>query len=305
MRQKMKCLSSGRTSGKLPIKMRTVSACGKKRAEGALRHPFCAAVFLLVLCFSGTALQAQQPAVQVDYSVLPPPIAWPTYPQGVTYFKARGTAFHIDDAGLSFAGGGFDGVVRTAFTDVLASSVQMGLAGMNGDTDQILFLPEGATFVHSDISLGEVLLGVNAEAQVYRGERANLILTAGPMITVLAGSVDSTFFPGLSPGILSDSGSTYTYLYGVQGGVVAGAALGKFHIDGFAMLHHQQGKSRISWSLAGDASFHVLSSTTTSYGIELVYLPWDLTLSVVVQERAEAGASRGFKATLYQVAWTF
>lgn len=260
---------------------------------------------VLAMLFPAGALRAEQPAVQVDYSILPPPIAWPTYPQGVTYLKARGNTFRLKAAGASFAGGGFDGVVRTAFTDVLASSVQVGLAGMKGDADQVLLLSGGGTSVHSDISLGEALLNVNAEVQLFRGERGNLILTAGPMMTLLAGSVDSTFLPGISPGILSDSGSTYTYLYGVQGGVVAGAVFGRFHIDGLAMLHHQQGKSRISWSLLGDASFHVLSSTTTSYGIELVYLPWDLTLSAVVQERSAAGSSRGFKATLYQIAWTF
>ncbi len=286
--------------------METVSTGGKRTAVGTLKHAFCMAAFLLVFSFPVTGLQAQQPAVQVDYSVLPPPIAWPTFPQGMTYFKARGTAFFIEDSGLSFAGGGFDGVVRTAFTDVLAASVQFGLAGMKGYTDQLVLTPGTTpTAVHSGLSLGEVLLGVNAEAQLYRGKRTNLILTAGPMITILTGSVDSMFFPSLSPGILSDSGTTYTYLYGVQGGVLTGAAFGRFHVDGFAMLHHQQGKSRISWSLAGETSFHVLSSSTTSYGVELVYLPWDLTLSAVVQQRSAAGASRGFRTTLYQIGWTF
>lgn len=243
--------------------------------------------------------------VQTDFAVLPPPIAWPTFPQGMSYFKARGTSFSLRRDGLAFDGGGFDAVVRNSFTEVLASSVQIALAGMKGTTDLITNVQGALTPVHSDITLGEALLGMNAEAQLYRGERTNMVLFAGPLFTILTGSVDSTFVPNGPFGILADSGSSYGYLYGVQGGGLAGAAVGAFHLDAVAMLHHHQGKSHVSWSLLGDASAGVPSSTTVSCGADLVYLPRNITVSFVLQKRNDAWPSRGYRARLYQISWTF
>src|SRR5574341_1026110 len=152
-----------------------------------------------------------QQSVQVNFTVAPPPLAGPAFEMGVTELKFRATYFTLDDTGADIAGGGLDGVVRTPFSDNLAVTIQLGLFGMKGTMDTLSDFAGLASVTHSDLSVGELLLGANAEVQPFTGGRTTTTLFAGPALTLLFGNIKSTWVPAGPLIAASDSGSVFLH----------------------------------------------------------------------------------------------
>ena len=246
-----------------------------------------------------------QQSVQVNFSVAPPPLAGPAFEMGVTELKFRAAYFTLDDTAADIAGGGLDGVVRTPFSDNLAVTMQLGLFGMKGSMDTLSEFAGLASVTHSDLSIGELLLGANAEVQPFRGGRVTTTLFAGPALTLLFGNIKSTWAPAGPLVAASDSGSVFSYLYGVQGGGRLGVRLGNFHVGGFGGILSNQGRSTISWSALGRSAGNIPAATVVTYGLDLVYAPWDLTVSALRQRTEKKDQNQGGMSTIYQLSWTF
>jgi len=270
-----------------------------------MRWTILTVVIVTVFLLLTEEVQAQQVEVPVAYGISSAPFASSSYSRGVTQLKLQGEYFTVSGNNADLAGGGIDGVVRSSLTDLEAVSVQFGLFGMRGSSDDIVLAGGTSVASHSDISLGELLVGVNGELQVFHRKGMSVILLAGPLAEMFYGTIDATFGSPVPLSGLSDSGDVMNVLYGLQGGGQLGLEIAAFRVSMFALLQNLQGTSRIMWSEAGKETAEVHPATATTAGIELAYPAWDISLGAQMQTRPGRDNMRGYRTTLYHLSWLF
>lgn len=233
-------------------------------------------------------------AQQSSFSIAPPPIAAPTFEDGKTDGKVRFTYIDMSGNGMEFTGGGIDGIGRKAFSNSFAGDIQGGMFVLGGDID-MLGTKQSATFIN-------FLFSTNAELQAYKGDVFSALLFVGPNLNLMLGSMEIP----CPIGTCTDTATITTSLFGIQAGIQLGIKAGDFHIDPFAMAMTQQGSSTFSTSF-GDTTTTIDPYTTTSFGLDIVYTPWNLTLSAIVQEAAKQADKdkEGIKTNIYQLGWHF
>lgn len=238
-------------------------------------------VFLGALVFAVMAAAERVSAQQTNFSVSPPPIASPYFNDGESEFKVRGTIVSISGPDISLSGAGADIISRKAFSDEFAGDFQVGLFGISGDI--------GSGITQESITMTIVQMSANLELQPFKSESASMIIFTG--LTLSAASMTG------------DSFDATMNLTGVQAGMQFGLKAGDFHIDPFFMAVSQSGTSTVSTGY-GDFTSDIDPFTTTSFGIDIVYIPANITLSSIIQEASEQGTDSGYDTTIIQFAWS-
>lgn len=246
-----------------------------------------AAVCMLIVGLTGVASAAQQS----NFSVAPPPIASPYFEAGKGEGKFRFTYLTISGQGMDLTGGGFDFVGRSAFSDKLAGDVAAGMLIIGAD------LAGGGT-----MTLVNIPISLNLELQAYKGDVMSAIVFAGPAMIMTPGSME------MKVGTTTMTASIFNFLYGAQAGLQLGVKLGDFTLSPFAMAQSLQGTSTVTITVSGQSqstTTDIPAYTTTSYGADLMYTPWGLTLSSVLQEANKAdNQTPGFKTHIYTLSFT-
>ena len=72
------------------------------------------------------------------------------------------------------------------------------------------------------------------------------------------------------------------------------------------MVMSQQGSTTVSTSFS-DTSVTVDPYTTTSFGLDITYTPWNMSFSAILQEAAKQADEdeEGIKTNIYQLSWRF
>jgi hypothetical protein len=248
----------------------------------ALSFPVIVAILAATSVFAANADNS-------SFSIAPPPIANPVFDSKEGDMKIRGTYLTMESnptatgtSQFKLKGYGIDIVSRKAFNSVLA--IDGGI---------------GVTYLDGNMGGGSALTGmtmpitVNLEVQPVRTDVFNLIVFAGPQFSLSYMEVDT---PGMYVSIDS-------YVYGIQVGAQMGFNIkDTIGIDVFGMTLSQSGTQDVYTSY-GDYSYDIPSYTTTTYGLDFVYLPWGVALSSILQE-AGKGESNGMKTHMYQLAWS-
>ncbi len=264
--------------------------------------------YLLVIgfCLIAAAPPARaQQAPQLNFSMTPPPLVWPTFDRGVTMLKVRPSYSRIDGRGIAVQGAGFESIVRSSFSDQLAADVQIGLFGMEGSTNALTLFTGALSPTNSNITAGQLLLGSNAEMLLFRRNGASALLFAGPEMSALYGTVRSTWAPAGSSIAVTDTGTLSGYLYGVQGGGAAGVDIGVFHVGGYAGVLRELGRETVSWPSMGKFGEDIPSTTVLSYGLDFIYLPWNITAGILIQTKESHGQFQAVRTHIYHISWTF
>ncbi len=236
-------------------------------------------------------------AQQQSFSITPPPIVAPTFEKDKTETKVRFTYASLSGNGMDFSGGGIDGIVRKGFSDNFAGDLQGGIFVLGGDIAVAGSAKQSVTFMN-------MLFSANGEFQAYKGDVFSTLLFAGPNMGFMVGSMDYTYVIGTMTG--TDTMTLTTSLFGLQAGVQFGIKAGDFSIDPFAMVMTQQGSTTVSTSF-GDTSTTIDPYTTTSFGVDFTYTPWNMSLSAILQEAAKQSDKdeEGVKTNIYQLSWRF
>ena len=248
------------------------------------------AVFIL---FSATAFAGNS---QASFSISPAPIATPVFDVketdmkiGLTYLNIKstdpGVDFKLDGYGLNATG-------RSSFGNMLAIDYAIGVMYLTGDIQTAL---TGTSSFKADISGPTIPISFNLEVQPYKNDVFNAIIFVGPAFSLSEMTVKTS-------GVMSSTAYIYSYMYGVQGGLQLGLKMGDFHLDAFGMTSSMQGSQTVSTDY-GDTDSTIPAYTTTSFGADLMYIPWGLTLSSLLQE-AKQSDNNGFKTTMYQLSWS-
>jgi len=249
------------------------------------------AFLIIATAMAGIASAAH---AQQSFSIAPPPIAAPTFEDGKTDGKVRFTYIDMSGNGTEFTGGGVDGIVRKAFSNSFAGDIQGGMFVLDGDIDMGTS-KSSTTFIN-------FLFSANAELQAYKGNVFSALLFVGPNLNLMLGSMEIP----CPIGTCTDTATITSSLFGLQGGIQFGIKAGDFSIDPFAMIMTQQGSTTVSTSFA-DTTTTIDPYTTTSFGLDITYKPWNMSLSAIVQEAAKQTDKdkEGIKTNIYQLSWHF
>lgn len=220
-------------------------------------------------------------AQQSNFSITPPPIASPTFIEGDSEMKFRGTIVSISGPDISLSGAGADMVLRKAFSNEFAGDLQFGVFGIGGDI--------GSGIYQESVTMSMFQMAANLELQPFKTDTLNMIIFTG---LTLSASLMS-----------GDSFDATTSLAGIQVGMQLGLKAGDFHIDPFFMTTSQSGSATTSTSM-GDYTADIPAFTTTSVGLDIVYIPANLTLSSIIQQAAEQDTNSDYDVTIFQVAWS-
>ena len=233
-------------------------------------------------------------AQQQSFSITPPPIVAPTFEKDKTDTKVRFTYVSLSGNGMDFSGGGIDGIVRKGFSDSFAGDLQGGLFVIGGD----IAVPGSAK---QPITFMNMLFSVNGEFLIHKGDVFSTLLFAGPNMSFMVGNMEYSCGPSCT-----DTMTMTSSLVGLQAGIQFGIKAGDFSIDPFAMIMSQQGSTTVSSSF-GDTTTTIDPYTTTSFGVDLTYTPWNMSLSAIVQEAAKQSDKdkEGVKTNIYQLSWRF
>lgn len=266
------------------------------------------AIFLMLgLIFLKSAYAGQS-----NFSVAPPPIASPDFEAGKKEGKLTAIYIGMKGQGFEMTGGGVNFIGRKAISDTIAFDGSAGLIGINGTM---------STLKDGKLSTVVFPMSFNMEYQPVKG----LILYGGvpfmymssdltytstftycSQTTTILGRTSCSRFTTISD---PTTVSTTAILAGLQGGAQYEFNAGNFKITPFIMFQSLGGsattKTTSTFGSSSSSSMSIPSYTQTSYGLDMLYVPWNITLSSLLQQAAKSGENEAVKTTIIQLSWNF
>lgn len=270
------------------------------------------AIILLVLCF--TTVSYVNAATQSNFQISPPPMAYPEFEADKKDQRVEATYISMTGSGLDLKGLGGNYIGRRAFNDKFALDGLAGLFYMTGT----MKIPN----FNLDMNYMNIPLGANVEFQPYKSKGTNVILFAGPTFSLGMGSLKGSSSTATTNTDMTIY--TYTYMYGLEGGGQFTADAGDFKISPFLMLQSMAGSSSSDTTTKSTYTYYIGSTkytspsssssssstsipafTTLTYGLDILYVPWNMALSTILQEATKSGDNDGFKTTIIQLGFKF
>ncbi len=251
---------------------------------------------LLVSVLTVNALYAAQ--AQTNFMISPPPIPWFEFQQDQVDMRLGGTYFNLSgdyttSSGtkekIKINGGGGSFIGRYAFTDMFALDGGIGMFGGKGSVGDI------------DIGMAAFSIPVDLEFQPVRTDNFSLILFGG---------LNYSFaWIGIW---LNDTNDTNLQIYanqwGPQFGAQASLKAADFAFSPFILWQYLSGSATVDYySAAGDSSSSADIPGTSSiyYGLDIAYLPFNITLSTILQQVMAQGDNNGFKTIIITLSYDF
>ncbi len=243
------------------------------------------ALFFIILI---SAISAS--ASQSNFMISPSPIPWYEFQQGQADIRlggsyvsvtgetdpATGDKPSIEGGGLSFAG-------RYAFNNNIAVDFLYNFVGAGGSLSSNI-----------DLEVYLWLWNPNIEFQLVNNEKFKFIVFLGPIWSLASVTLyDYSTYPTNTLGVTA-------YMDGIQFGFQASMILKPFVVAPFFLYQKMSGSADVN-----GISVDIPSVTMKSYGIDLIYLPWNLTLSSIMQQVATSGNNGGYKTFYVSLSYDF
>jgi hypothetical protein len=252
-------------------------------------------ITIVILMYSTTAAYARQTSFQVTV----PPIPWYEFSKGQKDIKVNGTFLYLtgeieaQETGgdVSIYGGGISSFYRYAFRDKFAFDIGGLVVGAGGDAG------DDATMEMTMLSLP-----CDLEFQPVKTNRYSVILFGGFNFTWMYLGIDyddGTDVYGID---------IWSSMRGPQGGIQVAIKFTEFVFAPFFMITSLSGDAEIDINENGNrmsVSSGIPSTTSCYYGIDIIYLPWDITLSSILQQTMSSGDNQGYKTYVFTVSYRF
>lgn len=210
---------------------------------------------VIILIMSQNSLMAQQ-----SYFVIsPPPIPWYEFNKGQVDLKPGGTFVSVTGDNVSLLGGGINLTSRYAFAEQFAGDFMFNYMYIGGDTGG-----------GSSVDVHFLNWNPNFELQLIRDETYNMIIFAGYLWVL----VPMTYWD--SDG---DAQGITVHLDGLQFGAQLSIKTGDYSIAPFFLFQSISGDALID----GYGWVSVPTQTVTTFGFDIVFIPYSITLSGLLQ----------------------
>ena len=238
-------------------------------------------------------------ASQSNIQLSPPPIPWFEFDKGDKDLKVGGTIIYLTgdstegiNGDIDVYGGGVNAFYRYAFRDIFAIDFGATTVGAYGNVGN-----------DADMSMWVLSVPVDLELQAVRNDRFVLIFFGGFNFTWSYVGVD------YDDGTDTAEFDIWTNMRGPQGGVQLSFLLQDFVLTPFIMLQKLAGTASVDFyqngSLVYSDDISISSPTATLYGIDIVYQPWNLTLSSLVQQVSSSSDNEGFTTYVFSINYCF
>lgn len=271
------------------------------------------------------SMTAAAGAQQSNFQISPAPIAYPYFEPRRMDVKLTGTymSMESDDAATTISGGGANGIIRYAFSELFAVDASMGFTVLGGEMPGFAmpFFYGGNFWTpvvtgKADLTGVSLPMSFNLEVQPLHTRRGSLILFGGPMMTFNSLSMVTPYYavtggtPAPRTAFTTDS---TVLLGGVQFGAQGGINAGNFKFTPFVLMNTQSGTATVTFdsgyknttSYVGDTTVTIDPFTSTSIGMDVIYTPWDLSFGTMFQQMAAQGDNEGMSTTMLQLSWHF
>ncbi len=249
----------------------------------------------LILTCSFTGAYAQQTSFQVTL----PPIPWYEFSKGQKDLKVNGTFLYLSgeiespEAGgdVDIYGGGVSGFYRYAFRDKFAFDIGGFVVGAGGDVGD-----------NATMNMAMLSLPFDLEFQPVKTNRYSVILFGGFNFTWMHLGID------YDDGTDVYGVDIWSSMRGPQGGIQAAFKFTEFVFTPFFMITSLSGDADVDLTANGSkmsVSSGIPASTTYYYGIDIIYKPWDITLSSVLQQAMSSGDNQGYKTYVFTISYHF
>lgn len=247
---------------------------------------------LMALILLSTGLNA---ATQTNFMVSAPPLPWHEFEKGQWDLRLGGNYANVSskdsssNQDIGIVGGGVNFIGRYGFNDVLAADLGFYFVGLSGGTTN----PK--TF---SLSLYMLTWNPNLEVQLVRNERVSWILFAGPVWSFTPGEYAAYNSKGVET-----SGSGFNiYLSGPQFGTQLAIKASDFALSPFVLIQSLSGSFYLYYP---SASSSIPGFTMTSFGIDVTYVPWNITLSSVINQVGSAAQNSGYNTMYLALSYDF
>ncbi len=255
-----------------------------------MRCKFSQCLLLVVILILSTFNSAYSQQSNIHIS-LPPIIdrEYREYEAGQENKEVSASYISMSGEMLDLNGVDVNVIYRKAISNTTASDFTLGAALLYGEMNIDTFEgPVRGVVVHGSY---------NREYQVMKRPASSLTLFWGLPLSfgdfVIENGEDVTM---------------YTVMAGLQGGAQLGSKTGDFMSSPFVMVHllggymeHYNGyvyyKDRNSESIP--------LFTSTSYGLIIHYIPYNITVSGIIQKTFESGDNKPINTTIIQLSWSF
>jgi hypothetical protein len=242
----------------------------EKMRRIAMKKTLFVAMCAVCVLFCGLQLSAEQDS----FVITSPPIPWFEYAEGQKDLKLGGSYVSVSGDDISFEGLGVGLFGRYAFNDVVALD-----AGFN-------YIYIGGEVGTTNIDLWMWSIPVDVELQLFRTDSFALILFAG---------VNKTWMTLDVEGVTVDAD-----LFGPQFGAQLAIMFTDFVFTPFFMVQNLSGTATVNGK-----SYDVPSTTAKVYGFDIVYKPWNLTLSSVIQQATTTDSDRDYNTMIISASYDF
>jgi hypothetical protein len=253
------------------------------------------AVFLFSLVPCGALF-----AVEYNFMISPPPIPWFEFQEGqydmrvgATYFNMSGDVeYDGEEQSLKINGGAGSMIARYAFHDQWA--IDGGFSFIGG----------GGSAGPADIGLAGFSIPVDLEFQPVKTEKVCLLLFGGLTYSFVWTGIWYT-----------DSGGTdyeiqaYANQFGPQLGAQLSFKAESIAVAPFFLWQRLSGSASADFyqdgSLVSSGSASLPATTMVFYGLDIVFVPVNLTLSTVLQQIMASGENKGIRTIIISLSYDF
>ncbi len=246
---------------------------------------------LLVVIFILSAFNSAYSQQSNIHISLPPLIDREYREYEVGYEYEAVSASYISMSGEMFDSNGIDVnvIYRKAISNTRASDFTLGAALLYGDMNIDTFeRPVSGVVVHGSY---------NSEYQIMKRTVSSLTLFWGLPLSfgdfVIENGEDATM---------------YNFMAGIQGGAQLGFKTGDFMSSPFVMVlllggYMERYNGGVYYENLNSGSIPLFTSIT--YGLNIIYIPYNITLSGIIQKTFESGDNKPINTTIIQLSWSF
>ncbi|MBN1498829.1 MAG: hypothetical protein JW982_01620 [Spirochaetes bacterium] len=250
---------------------------------------------LILLIFNSAVIFAQQS----NFSISPPPIPWYEFSKsdwdtrvGLTYVRITGEIEEDEISGdLNVNGGGANIFTRYAFSDILAADTGMLYAYAGGEIGDA-----------ADMTFSVFVLPFDIEFQPVKQDSFNILIFAGWNLAWTSININADGPP-------SEELNLETAMKGPQLGIEASFILSSFAISPYFMMSKLEGKSDVEIkennSLVFSGSLNVSSTFVYNWGIDVLFIPYKITLSSILQIAGDSKDSQPYNTLIISVSYNF
>lgn len=203
----------------------------------------------------------------VSFTIAPPPAGYPVFEKGHTDYRIGANFVTIDSDFMSITGAGIHGTYRRTYSSRLGTDASFGLSALAGDA--------------FDTTMMQMSFTANGQYLLVNSPSLQFILLAGVGGDVIYSTMSMEVMPGSSMDI-----TTTSSIYSLTGGIQANIPFSKFIFSPYGLAKTSSGTSS-SESDFGTYSADIPTFNSITIGVDLLYKPWNVSLSSIYQKMEE------------------